>query len=99
MKRNYQYSKVKILLLASALPVVAGYLPGNACAAEKRQGKGVFSQLLDGDVRLAPIGQRADLHMTFASSSNATDAYNAVHADKPGGNGGAIHLSVRLPLK
>lgn len=97
MNRNHMFRMKNILLLVSLLPVVA--LPGIARGADGRTEKGYFSQLLDGDIRLAPIGNRADLHMTFLAPTNTADAYTAVHADRPDGSNSGIHLSVRLPLK
>jgi hypothetical protein len=98
MKCNQLILNPKALLMTALLLVPAVVLPGAASAAETLTGKGYFSQLLDGDVQLAPVGQRGGLHMTFGSASDAGDAFDAVHADRPGSSGG-IHLSVRMPWK
>ncbi len=98
MNRNLLIPKQKILLLISLL-VCAGGIPATASAADTLTGKGYISQLLDGDVHLAPVGQRAGLHMTFTSPSDSSDAFRAVHADRPGDSSGGVHLSVRMPWK
>ena len=91
--------KSKVLLLMSVLLGCAGFMPTTSCAAETLFSKAHFSELLEGDVELAPVGNRAGLHMTFKSPSDYGDAFNAAHADRPGGNGSGVHLSVRMPWK
>lgn len=98
MKCKHLIRKAKMLLLVS-LAGIAGGLPGAGFAAGPPIAKGYFSQLLDGDVHLAPVGQRAGLHMTFKSPGDNRDAYSAAHADRPGQESGAIHLSVRMPWR
>ena len=99
MNSIHRPRKPKILLLISLLLGAAGFLPTTSCAADALFTKGLFSQLLDGDVQLAPVGRRAGLHMTFESSSGSTDAFSAAHADRPDGGGAGVHLSVRMPWK
>jgi hypothetical protein len=89
----------RFLVLIAVLVSSAWVMPGAAGAAETQYSKSRFAQLLDGDVQLAPVGQRAGLHMTFKSPSDTSDAFNALHADHHGFNSTGIHLSVRMPWK
>lgn len=99
MKHNHRIHRTKSLLLLSLVLGLFSLIPATGSAAERTVDKGYFAQLLDGDVRLATVGQRAGLHMTFSSPSDAGDAYDAVHADQPGSGSGGVHLSVQLPWK
>ena len=98
MNRNLLILKKKVLLLISLLCFAWG-IPATVSAAETLFSKAHFSQLLEGDVELAPVGHRAGLHMTFKSPSDYGDAFNAAHADSPGGNGSGVHFSLRMPWK
>jgi hypothetical protein len=88
----------KVLLLTSILLGPAWLAPASATAAETQFSKSRFRQLLDGDVQLAPVGQRAGLHLTFKSPSNSSDAFSAGYADNQGSNSG-VRLSIKMPWK
>jgi len=98
MKSKHSLHKSKVLLVMSMLLGSACFMPAPASAMESLFSKSRFSQLLDGDVQLAPIGQRGGLHMTFGSPTESRDAFNAVHADAIGGSSG-VHLTVKMPWK
>ncbi len=83
MNRNLLILKNKVMLLISLLCFAWG-IPATVSAAETLFSKAHFSQLLEGDVELAPVGHRAGLHMTFKSPSDYGDAFNAAHADSAG---------------
>jgi len=97
MNSKHLFYTPKVLLLTSILLGSAWLVPVPATAAETLFSKARFRQLLDGDVQLAPVGQRAGLHLTFKSPSNS-DAFSAAHADKQGSSSG-IRLSVKMPWK
>ena len=99
MNSIQRFHKPKVLLFKIMLLGCATFIPATGGAAETLFTKAHFTELLHGDVQLAPVGQRAGLHMTFKSPSDSRDAFSAVHADRPGGNGGGVHLSVRMPWK
>ncbi len=99
MTSNNTIHMPRFLVLIAVLFASAWVMPGAATAAENQFSKSRFAQLMDGDVQLAPVGQRAGLHMTFKSPSESRDAFNAVHADHHGFNSTGIHLSVRMPWK
>lgn len=98
MKHNHRIHRTRVLLLMTLTLGMSWFIPATGSAAERTVGKGYFAQLLDGDVRLAPVGHRAGLHMTFSTPPTAGDAYDAVHSDRSG-SGGGVHLSIRLPWK
>lgn len=98
MKSKQLIHKPKMLTLVALLGIL-GNLPATGFAAEARTVKAYFSQLLDGDVHLAQVGQKAGLHMTFKSPGDSREAFSAAHADHPGAGNGGIHLSVRLPWR
>jgi hypothetical protein len=97
MKYKPLIRKPKMLLLVTLLGM-AGSLPGAGFAAGPAGAGDYFSQFLDGDVRLAPVGHRGALHMSFKSTGDNRDAFSAAHADRPGSED-AVRLSIRLPWR
>ncbi|MGB5473042.1 MAG: hypothetical protein WBQ78_06165 [Gammaproteobacteria bacterium] len=98
MNRNPLILKNKVMLLISLLCFAWG-IPATVSAADSLFSKAHFSELLEGDVELAPVGNRAGLHMAFKSPTDYGDAFNAAHSDSPRGNGSGVHFSVRMPWK
>jgi len=99
MNSNHTLPLPRILVLISALFVSTWVIPGSVAAEETLFSKTGFSQLMEGDVQLASVGQTAGLHMTFKSPSDSRDAFSAVHADHHSTSSAGIHLSVRMPWK
>lgn len=97
MKCKPLIHKPKMLLLLTLLGT-GGSLPAAGYAAGPTGAGDYFSQLLDGDVRLAPVGHRGALHMSFKSPGDNRDAFSAAHADRPGSED-AVRLSIRLPWR
>ncbi len=93
------FCKPRIHVLSSMLLGCACCMPATAAATDSILSKMRFDQLVDGDVKLAPVGHRGGLHMTFKSPVENRDAYSAVHADSQGAGTSGIHLSVSMPWK
>jgi len=100
MKRKHHFPQSRALCLISLLVGAACIMPTMSLAAESLFSKARFTDILDGDVQLAPLGHRAGLHMTFGSAPDAEAVYSAAHSDNNLRNGGSgVHLSVRMPWK
>jgi hypothetical protein len=99
MNTRYTNRRPDALLLLTLIVSLGVFMSTGATAADTLFSKDGFSRLMDGDMKLAQVGnQGAGLHMTFKSPSRESDALYVSRAD---GNYSSkdhgVHLSVQMP--
>ncbi len=98
MKTRYSNRKPDALFLLALIVSLGVFMSTGATAAETLFSKAGFSELMDGDLKLAAVGNNgAGLHMTFKSPSREQNALYVSHADNPVKSDHGVHLSVQMP--
>jgi hypothetical protein len=103
MHSRISRSKPDVLLLLALVAALGVFLSGRAHAEKylfSENGISVphFSQLMDGDLRLAPVGHGGGvLQMSFNSPSQENRALYVSQSDNAAGLDQGIRLSVKLP--
>ncbi len=99
MKTGFSFHKPDNLFLLALFVSLGMFLSTSASAAESLFSMQGLSQLIDGDLQLAPVGHSGGaVHMTFDSPSEETNAmYVSVLDNNSGGTEQGVYLSVQMP--
>jgi len=103
MKIRFSNRMPDALFLLALIVSIGVFISTGATAAETRDvslfSKAGFTSLVDGDVKLAPVGNHgAGLHMTFKSPSRSEHAlYVSSNAGDYAMKDHGVHLSVKMP--
>ncbi len=98
MNKRNTIRKPDSLFLLVLVVGVGMVISTGVSAADTLFSKAGFSELLDGNMKLARVGnQGAGLHMSFKSPSRENNALYVSRADKDTSNDRGVHLSVQIP--
>lgn len=97
MNNRHTFRKPDSLVLLALVVTVGMLVSTGTSAAESLFSKASISELIEGNMKLAPVGHRGGLHMTFKSPSRENNAVYVSRADNYSGKDSGVHLSFQMP--